>query len=154
MWASPADGSLHHAPAVRAVGGMRAPWASEDPREHYYDRPERRPPRDVIHAVVGGFCLRRTTILTGLAHGAKREFGAVRIDGRETTWDYWYPHLGIAVDRTIRGAEEHAMKLAWATGHDIVYFSPYTNTRTPGRVDLEQLAEAVQERRSAAHEAV
>jgi hypothetical protein len=96
----------------------------------------------------GVLCERSAVVLTGMVQGARRELGALRVNGEQVRWDLWFPHLALAIDLDERTQRETDQKLAWATERGILYFSPDVNTDRPGRLDVAALHAAVVERRA------
>ena len=138
-----------HAPAFRASRGDPAMWFdTSEQSDGMPDRPERKQTSDPIITATGmTFAIRHATTLTEMFHGKPRHLGDCRIGGLVTTWDYWFPHLGIAVDVQRATDQQADAKLAWATERNILYFSPQVNA-TNGRINTELLTQAATERRA------
>ena len=147
------DPFVSHAPAARAVGGMGASAQVAAGLALGDVRParERTAPVDRIVATVGlRYHERRTMQLIGMARGAKRQLGSCLLNGRAVVWDYWFPHLGIAVDARMLEAPEVDAKCAWATVHGVIYCSPQVNVDDDGRFNFALLAQVAAERRAEA----
>lgn len=114
---------------------------------------------------------RDASVLVGLSGGAQKYLGSCMVDGRTVTFDFWFPHLGIAVDegvpkrddlmatgqrpigravapygrrrKPISDAEIQA-KFEWCRTRGIVYAAPADN-------DLEALRAIAEQRRQAGH---
>lgn len=84
-------------------------------------------------------CQLRTHILVAHVHGRSTLLGSLRHRHEPVVWDYWFPHLAVAVDRAGRPDHEQQAKLAWANAHGVLYFSCQTNSDEPGRLDLRKL---------------
>lgn len=140
--------------AARTTGGAwRLPDAITDQferwdaaGEHRPDRPEHPPRHDVIVAAVGRPAIRAATVLTGLSHGLSRIFGACSVEGRALTWEYWFPHIGLAVDTALLPDDEADAKCAWASERDIIYCSRQSNPSETGAVNLALLRHVAAER--------
>lgn len=52
----------------------------------------------VVAAINAPLHEERAVALVGMSAGVRRYFGACRHDGHEVSFDFWFPHLGIAVD--------------------------------------------------------
>lgn len=148
-----ANPDVPHAPAARAARGVshsdQLGQVERDPSpRHSSDRPEIRRAPDPICDAVGGYCLKRATYLIGLSRGQQKSLGACLLNGQPLLWDYWWPHLGLAADRTPRPTDETAAKVEWAEAHAVLYCSPDVN-RSEGerRLDLALLADLAAQRR-------
>ncbi len=153
MFRPHADPYVRHPPASAAVanGGVDVVAESLDRLTadplRAPDRPQRRRAADPICAAVdGAFCLRNAHQLIGMSHGQRRDAGVCVIDGRPATFDYWFPHLGIAVDTLIDRATSDA-KLIWATEQSVLYFSAYANNTEQEQINVELLTIVANERR-------
>jgi hypothetical protein len=69
--------------------------------------------------------------LVGLSRGVRRPFGSCVEAGRTLTFEYWFPHLGIAVDLQPVAEGDVLAKQAWCEPRAIMYFSPAALT-VPG----------------------
>lgn len=107
----------------------------------------------IVEAIGARFCVRNAHELVGVVRGRRRSLGACAVAPHAPfKWDYWFPHLGIAVDRAVLSEEETHAKVAWADAHGIIYFSPRANA-FESKLDLIGLAEVAARRRAAAEEA-
>ena len=134
-------------------GAWRLPDAITDQFERWDaaaerrpDRPEHPPKHDVILAAVGRPAIRGATVLTGLSRGLSRIFGTCRVEQRALTWDYWFPHVGIAVDTQILPDDEADAKCAWASERDIIYCSLQSNPTETGTLNVTLLRQVAAER--------
>lgn len=57
-----------------------------------------RPVHPVVAAIGAPLYEERAVALVGMLSGLRRYFGACRHDGHSVYFDFWFPHLGIAVD--------------------------------------------------------
>ena len=83
-----------------------------------------------VAKVLGPVFLRQDeSILHGVGRdGKKRDFGACSVNGKQVKFDWWCPHLGIAIDTSDQLQEEIDAKLRWVKAEDrrILYFPPTT----------------------------
>ena len=111
------------------------------------ERPARAVKDPVLDAVGTAFAVRHATTLTVMKRAQAAWLGECWVNGHPVTWDYWFPHLAIAVDTTRNDEQVVDEKLAWATERNILYFSPQSNTTDAGRFNWPLLTEVAAERR-------
>ena len=101
----------------------------------------------ILNAVGIAFAQRNAMRLLGLSHGVKRDLGTCIFRQLPVTFDWWFPHLGIAIDEHVPpgGILEVEYKRQWCHTDDrrILYFGPDDLT------DMDFLREKATERRNA-----
>lgn len=103
---------------MRAVTGVRVPSLLRT---------------EEILALVGlRFAVRRASNLTGIGSDGKREFGHCLHNGKMVTFEFWFPHIGVAIDTVPPpgGDAEITTKISWCLERGILYFPPGTEPET------------------------
>lgn len=82
----------------------------------------------LLDTVGARFAVSRTDRLIGMAHGERRDCGVCMVGGVSTKFDWWFPHIGLAVDLAmpVGGDVEVNGKRAWAETVGILYYPPFT----------------------------
>lgn len=136
--------ALVSAVAERAGGAVKVARVS---REWFTDPLARLHP--VARAVGCQLYETRAVHLRAVRRGQRVDIGRCELGGVGLSFDFWFPHSGIAVDqpggRTVTDAEL-AHKAQWCATKSIIYVGP-------DNYDLEALSVVADERRRATQEA-
>lgn len=91
-------------------------------------------------------CERDAVFLRGMRKGSQSVIGACVLNGERLAFDFWFPHLGIAVDtpetRNCRSEAVVEAKASWCAEREVIYMAP-------DDFDLRTLAGFAERRRSA-----
>lgn len=93
--------------------------------------------------VIGPYVQIGAVRLVGMSRGRRVDCGTCELDGTFLRFDFWSPHLGIAVDvRPHESERETERKADWCYQNKIIYVAP-------DKLDIAVLAEMAIERRVA-----
>lgn len=104
------------------------------------------PRRSSIQEAVGAaFCLKPATHLVGLSRGIQKNLGSCIWQGQICRFDWWFPHLGIAVDEVSteeleRRLSEFDHRREWCAERFINYTIIPPDDRRPGMFHVRQEA--------------
>ena len=98
----------------------------------------------IQEAVGSPFAVLGASKLTGISRGSRRELGACLFEGRPLRFDFWFPHLGIAVDQNKRPDVELDLKRKWCEDNKVIYREPCQVESDEG---IDTLREMAQQRR-------
>lgn len=103
------------------------------------------PDHPVCRAVGARFAQFHASKLVGMRHGERVEMGRCVHEGRECVFDFWFPHIGMAIDAEPRTDGEIQAKWVWALARDLIYVPP-------DQLNLEVVAELARTRRGSTDE--
>lgn len=100
----------------------------------------------IVEVVGERFAMQDVDYLQGVRNDEQYLIGRCQYKGRDTIFQWWFPHVGIAIDTVMPrdGEAEVKAKQAWCAEHLVIYFGP------ADCADTDMIRELAMERRAAA----
>lgn len=99
----------------------------------------------IVEVIGERFVMQNVQHLQGVRDGGQYQIGTCRHQGRPVVFQWWFPHVGIAVDVVAPNGSEAEVdtKRAWCIEKEVLYFGP------TDAMDTDMLRELAAERRAA-----